>query len=264
MESKAPSMHARASQSLVLAVLLHLALAGLMFWLMVGPAERPFTIELPPRVFQEQAFPSDAVSTTPSSLGPVIFTPVAPPVRILQTVSEAEVATPPVVAPPSTPKPPVTTRTQTARTSAATTIAEHRAKHPAPAQSSAAAPAPQGSVAPRINVDEVLGSGASHTSPGATNSSDNRDAQADYLGRLLTQLRAAHQKPEGLGDELQVKVEFVLKANGTIGDVRILKSSGDAAFDASVLAAFRSLRALGVPPAGVAGLNQVTFRTRVD
>ena len=81
---------------------------------------------------------------------------------------------------------------------------------------------------------------------------------------FLTKLRDAHQKPAGLEDGLQVRVEFVLRADGTLGDVRVLSSSGDATFDASVVAAFRRVRGMGVPPASKVGVNQITFRTRAD
>ncbi|MBC8041046.1 MAG: TonB C-terminal domain-containing protein, partial [Opitutaceae bacterium] len=85
-----------------------------------------------------------------------------------------------------------------------------------------------------------------------------------YWERFHAKLRDAHEKPAGLDDGLVVRVEFVLRVDGTLGDVRVLSSSGDAAFDASVVAAFRRVRGLGVPPAGKVGVNEVTFRTRAE
>ncbi|MET0261351.1 MAG: energy transducer TonB [Rariglobus sp.] len=137
-----------------------------------------------------------------------------------------------------------------------------------PAQPGAVSARPSGvttASGPRINVDHVLATGPSGGAPGALNApatSDNRDAQEAYFGNLLSRLRAAHEKPAGLSDALQTQVEFVLRSNGTVSDVRILKSSGDEAFDASVLAAFKRLRDLGVPPVGSDGINRVIFRVQ--
>ncbi|MBW8781313.1 MAG: TonB C-terminal domain-containing protein [Verrucomicrobia bacterium] len=87
-------------------------------------------------------------------------------------------------------------------------------------------------------------------------------AQANaYTARLLEKLRAAHEKPAGLDGDLQAQVEFSLRADGTLAGVRIVASSGNPAFDASVLAAFQKVRDLGAPPSGLVGVNRVTFRT---
>jgi len=109
-------------------------------------------------------------------------------------------------------------------------------------------------------VNDVLAS-AGDTAPSATLPAADANLAAAYQARLLEKLRAAHQKPAGLDAELQVRVEFLLRADGSLGNVRILRSSGSDAFDASVLAAFARLRDLGVPPAGMTGVNSVTFRT---
>ena len=109
-------------------------------------------------------------------------------------------------------------------------------------------------------MDDVLAT-AGATVSSATSPVADENLTGAYQARLLEKLRAAHQKPAGLDAELQVRVEFFLRADGSLGNVRILRSSGSEAFDASVLAAFARLRDLGVPPAGMTGINSVTFRT---
>ena len=111
-------------------------------------------------------------------------------------------------------------------------------------------------------MDEVLNdSDRARPGPAVTSSPAQ---EADYWAALLGKLRAVHEKPAALDDGLSARVEFVLRPDGTVGEVRILTSSGSAMFDASVIAAFRRLSGLGLPPAGAAGLNQVTFHTRVE
>lgn len=107
---------------------------------------------------------------------------------------------------------------------------------------------------------EVLaGSRSESTAPATTPSGSQVTA---YFDRLVARLRAVHEKPSDLGDGLKATVEFVLRADGTVSGVRILESSGSEAFDVSVLNAFGRLAALGEPPSGAAGMNQVVFRTR--
>jgi colicin import membrane protein len=85
-----------------------------------------------------------------------------------------------------------------------------------------------------------------------------------YIAMLIQRLREAHQKPDGLSDLLQAKVEFRLNPNGTISGVNIVKSSGNAEFDASVLAAFRKVH-LPTPPANLkTDIYYVTFKMKED
>lgn len=111
-------------------------------------------------------------------------------------------------------------------------------------------------------MDEVLGdAGQGSTQPVVTT---DPAQESNYWGMLHAKLRDAHEKPTGLDDGLVVRMEFVLRADGTLGDVRVISSSGNAVFDASVVAAFRRVRGLGAPPASKVGLNQVTFRTEAE
>ena len=85
-----------------------------------------------------------------------------------------------------------------------------------------------------------------------------------YIALLRQHLREAHQRPDGLGDLLQATVEFRLNADGSVSSPRIVTSSGNAAFDRSVLAAFRAMQPLPAPPAGTANTYTVTFKMRDD
>lgn len=145
-------------------------------------------------------------------------------------------------------------------TSRPTTIAEHRRLHPAQATAPSSSRPSAGPT--KINIDEVLATARPGT--GQSTPAVNGSQMTSYWERLVAQLRTVHEKPAGLDDGLQARVEFTLRADGTVSDVRILKSSGNDVFDASVVAAFRRLGGLGVPPAGSTGTQQITFRTRAE
>lgn len=81
-----------------------------------------------------------------------------------------------------------------------------------------------------------------------------------YIARLITALRMAHEKPDGLSDLLKAKVSFYVAQDGTLSAVRIVNSSGDAEFDRSVTAAFRKVRSIGPVPGGKGYTWELTFR----
>lgn len=226
--------------------------------LMLRMGREPVVVPQSFEIFSAPAQLQTQSSAQPATPGvgvklPAVVVPVPQPrARVVEeTVDE------PVSAVPSRPTAPTVTRT-----SRQTTATEFRRQ-----QSSTAKPvvATASTVVPtraRINVDEVLGDpGQGSTKPAVT--ADPAQA-ANYWGMLQEKLRAAHEKPAGLDDGLAVRVEFVLRADGTLGDVRVISSSGNTVFDASVVAAFRRVRGLGAPPAGNVGLNQVTFRTHAE
>lgn len=284
-------MSARFSKSLVMSVGVHLALGGLMCWLMLRTAEPVAPVEMKPvRVFTTSPAPADAGVTPPAgssaSATPatsVRFNPLPPPPppRVREAVTdEAAVEpsppppvrprpAPPAVAPTPRPTPPTIASTKP------TTLAEHRKLHPLsnPPTTAGGPGRTTTSEPPKINMGAVLGEASvTDPKPGAGSgpavtpaaSAGGGETPAAYLDRLFAKLRAEHQKPEGLDDGLQARVEFVVRADGSVTGVRILKTSGNAEFDASVLAAFRQVSGLGSPPAGVTGVNAVTFRTRAD
>lgn len=207
-------------------------------------------------VAQDVAGPKSGVSS-------VTFTPVRVPVPVCVPEIESVAETT-----PSRPQATVSPAVASAPSSAPrTTLAEHRRRNPSSsaASSSTASSARQSAAAgARIDMGQVLAAAPSSSQAGPRTATADPAQAASYWEMLLGKLRAAHQKPAGLDDGLVVRVEFVLRADGSVDGVRVLESSGNAEFDASVVAAFRRLSDLGAPPASKVGLNQVTFRTRAE
>ena len=86
-----------------------------------------------------------------------------------------------------------------------------------------------------------------------------------YFSLLLQRLKDAHQRPEGLSDLLTAKAEFYIDLDGTISGVAIVRSSGSAEFDQSVLSAFRTVGSIGHrPDSGGRLRREVTFKMRDD
>lgn len=246
------------SRPLVFSMLLHAGVLGVAVLLMLRVGREPVVVPQPFEIFSAPVQSQPQSSTQPATPGvgvklPAVVVPVPqPPARVVEeTVDE------PVRAVPSRPTVPAVVRT-----SPRTTATEFRRQQSTPVKPVVTAGSTAVVTRARINMDEVLGD----TPQGSTKPAVATDpAQADnYWGMLQEKLRDAHEKPAGLDDGLVVRVEFVLRADGTMGDVRVISSSGNAVFDASVVAAFRRVRGLGVPPASQVGLNQVTFRTHAE
>ncbi len=138
---------------------------------------------------------------------------------------------------------------------------EFQRRNAAPPRTSSS-DAPAGRPGPRIDVGAVLQSGGgpwSATGPESATAGDR--LMDDYFGGLVARLQAAHEKPAGLTDLLSVEVSFTLSKDGSISSPRILRSSGDAAFDRSVLAVFGRVR-MPARPDGKSSTERITFRTR--
>lgn len=80
-----------------------------------------------------------------------------------------------------------------------------------------------------------------------------------YYGMLVQRLRDSHEKPGGLSDLLNAEVQFTLAATGVITGVRIVRSSGNAEFDRSVLDAFVRVR-MPTRPDGKTDVQRLVFR----
>src|SRR5438105_4251762 len=85
-----------------------------------------------------------------------------------------------------------------------------------------------------------------------------------YISLLIQELKRAHEPPPGVSDRLEAKVTFDITASGAILNPRITKSSGDKAFDESVLEAFLRMRSIGPTPNRRADTWTVTFKMRDD
>ena len=77
------------------------------------------------------------------------------------------------------------------------------------------------------------------------------NALANYNARLRQRLDAAWKKPANMGGvPLGLTAIFQVSASGNISQIRFSPGSGNAAFDASVLAALRSVINAGPTPTG--------------
>ncbi|HEY9154598.1 MAG TPA: TonB family protein, partial [Opitutaceae bacterium] len=114
----------------------------------------------------------------------------------------------------------------------------------------------------------VVGGSTKNKRGGAGGTALTRE-QADeldaYFSMLLSRLKDAHQRPEGLSDLLTAKVEFYIDHDGTISGVSVIRSSGSPEFDQSVLSAFRKVGSIGPRPDNGGRLRrEVTFKMRDD
>lgn len=113
----------------------------------------------------------------------------------------------------------------------------------------------------------VIGGSVNNKTGGAGGKALTREEQDlldSYIALLIQRLRAAHEKPPGLSDLLEARVQFRIAANGTISDVKIVGSSGSSEFDQSVLAAFARVRSIGATPNGKSDVWIVTFKMREE
>ncbi|MDR1789622.1 MAG: TonB C-terminal domain-containing protein [Opitutaceae bacterium] len=265
------SMGAERKGAFFLSAALHAALIGALF--VSGYVARFLAPKQKP-VFEVVAGPGDDFAAPVAGAEP----PAPPPVELgpVRPLSDTPVVAPPPDPVPKPepdpgdkppPKPPPPKKTPKPKPPPAKPLTyeeflkQQQGKKPAPSQ---AAPTkrpqkPGPPVKPSlINTADVL-DGASGA--GGTASRSSGDAVADYLAWVVRQLREAHEKPAGLGDLLGVEVAFRINADGTFSGMRVARSSGNAAFDASALDAFRRVR-VKPPPPGAEGARTILFKTR--
>ena len=147
---------------------------------------------------------------------------------------------------------------------------EYLKKHPTPKQPAVTPPRPTAKV-PHIDVTGiaggVTGGSTANTRGGGGGNALTREehSQMDtYISLLIQELKRAHEPPPGVSDLFEAKVTFDITASGAIMDPRISKSSGDKAFDESVLEAFRRVRSIGPTPNRKPDTWTVTFRMREE
>ena len=85
-----------------------------------------------------------------------------------------------------------------------------------------------------------------------------------YFSLLKSRIKENHVPPEGVSDTLEARVEFLLAANGSLSEVRIAKSSGNAEFDRSVVEACERTHSIGPRPDGRSEMVQMTIRMREE
>lgn len=113
-------------------------------------------------------------------------------------------------------------------------------------------------------VDELMesaGAAGPRGDGGGTGGTRNMIAALDaYFNRLVNAVRAAWEMPDSVTDLLVAKVSFHLGADGSISQVKIVKSSGSTEYDDSVIDAFQRVRSIGAVPGNKAGTYVFNFR----
>ena len=102
-----------------------------------------------------------------------------------------------------------------------------------------------------------------HAASTRSRSKNSTAATADDLSftpGLLRDLRAAFVSTGIATTGLSAVVEFTFNEVGVFKAVRIIRSSGDPAFDGAVLAAFAQVRARGFPAEATGQSYRVTFQ----
>lgn len=132
-------------------------------------------------------------------------------------------------------------------------------------------PAGTGAKVARIDAEGiakgVIGGSVNNKTGGAGGKALSRAEQSaleSYIALLIQRLRAAHEKPPGLSDLLEAKVEFRIAADGTLSSAKIVDSSGSEEFDRSVLEAVARVRSIGPTPNGKSDVWVVTFRMKEE
>lgn len=255
-------MRANSPSAFFASLTLHLVVAAILFLLaLLLTRQAP----PPPVIFELVAGePTDAPERGPAA--PEDLKVTVPKVKLPpEPVRESKVEPPPVEKPvpkeivkkaPPKAEPKVTPKRETM------SYEEFRKKNPV---QKTTAPAPPRVVrAPQVDTAKITGSRAVSGERGkASTATDVRD-QRTYEARLVAMLREAHEvtKPAGLGDTVSADAIFFLTADGQIRNVEIVRSSGNAEFDQSVLAAFRRMTWPGPRPDKRSDTLRVTFRMR--
>jgi len=85
-----------------------------------------------------------------------------------------------------------------------------------------------------------------------------------YFALLKARIKENYQGSGDASDRLAAKLEFFVAANGNLSGVRIVRSSGNADFDQSVLEAFRRTTSIGPRPDGKGETVTMEFDLRED
>lgn len=283
-------MHAKSSSSILVSLTIHAFIAALIFVSTVYVAQQdkpPVIFELvagPPTARDALEAPAEGNSPTPVKVE--VPKVEAPPQKVDPTPQETTPANEPEVreeAPPTktvstkTPlvKPPPTkaaTDTSIAKEmkrSARVSYQDYLKKHPPPKPSTGTATQKTAANVPRIDAQGisggVKGGSTANRRGGGGGTKLTREEQNElntYITFLLSALKEAHEPPPGVSDQLEARVTFDITASGSILNPRISKSSGDRAFDDSVIEAFRRVKSIGPTPDGRADTWTVTFRQK--
>ena len=284
-------MRANSSSSLFVSLLLHVLVVGAIILTSYIVArqtkEAPVIFELvagPPTAPDELVAPALGNTPNPVKLDTAPRpdpTPVSEPEPVVKTPPEEKtVETPPPAEKPQTkapdkPKPvakpkPDNSMVKEMNKSARISYKEYLKKHPTPKQTASNTPR-KAVTGPRVDAQGIAqgvkGGSTANTRGGGGGKALTReeaDQMSTYISLLIQELKRAHEPPPGVSDRLETKVTFDITASGAILNPRISKSSGDKAFDQSVLEAFLRMRSIGPTPNRRSDTWTVTFRMRDD
>lgn len=278
-------MRANSPSSLLLSLTLHAlfvaAIFLLTFFFAQKAREQPVIFELVaglPTAADELVAPKEGnTSAIKLEIPKIELVPTMPapePEPVVQTRPEPTPVKPPPVAKtqPKTPaKPkPVPPKPKEATPTQRMSYQDYLKKHPTSKQPTPAKPRPAPKV-PKIDVtgitDGVKTGSTTNTKGGGGGKVLTREQQNQldtYFSLLIQELKRSHEPPSGVSDRLQADVTFDITASGAILSPRITKSSGDKAFDQSVLDAFLRMRSIGPTPNRRPDVWTVTFKMRDD
>ncbi|MGZ0656135.1 TonB family protein [Coraliomargarita sp. W4R53] len=247
-------------------VILHLVvLLGLFLATIVQafkPKEKPHVFEMVEPASEVSQAQNSAPSPSPEQ-------PTEIPEVELPPVPQVEIPVPQPVQPTPTPAPKPTPKPRPAETPKPAPpklvdfrdfAKEHPKENPKPRQ-----PTPRPSIAVRqIDVPKLIVPRSTTSNQSNQQlSSQQLSALATYSSRLRSRIDGAWTKPAHLaGVQLVAEVVFNVSASGKITNARLRPGSGNAAFDQSVLAAFRQASSAGPTPTGQAHEFSLTFRMR--
>ena len=268
-------MSERTSTAFFLSLLLHGAAVAAIFALAFAVQQRK---PPPVMVFDLVAGPgNDLGATAAPALG-------SPDGDFKVKVHEPPGRVPVIPVAPEEPAPPAPTRAETRAAAAEKARAAEKPATPAEARmtyeqyvkkygvprssKAGTSRSPRPIAVPRINGRGIAegvegGSPDSTRGAGGTAMTSAMHSELDaYVSRLVAALRQNHEKPPGLSDLLAADVEFFIAADGSLSHIRIARSSGNAAFDASCIEAFRRVGSVGPKPDGKSATWVLTFRMK--
>lgn len=255
-------MHERAANAFFLSTLLHGTVVALVVALaFVAHRQRP-----PAAVFELVAGPpTDLAATEAPALGSPdgsveVKIPRVPAHRVLPEPEERQAQEERAAAARPEPRP-----TQESRMSYDQYLKKYGRP---PAAKTGPTGAPRPIATPRIN-PKGIAEGVLGGSPNSKGGGGGRAMTAElhsaldaYLARLQTALHQNLEKPPGLSDLLSADVEFLVAADGTLTQVRISRSSGNAGFDQACVEAFNRVGSIGPKPDGKSATWGMRFRMK--
>jgi TonB family protein len=254
-------MRANSSDAWVLSIVFHAAVVAIVvaltWWLNRAP-------EINPMVFELVEFSGETIAPAGENVAPApavkFDRPKVAPVPRPKPEPKKE---PPPVKPPPTKQATTPAKTPPKVEPKKAMTYEEFAKQQAKTLERNANPTPRTAKVPRIDTKAITSELQQYARAGVKEGSMSA-AQATaldaYIARLITALRMAHVKPDGLSELLKAKVSFYVAQDGTLSAVRVITSSGDSEFDRSVLDAFKAVRSIGSVPGGKAYTWELTFR----